>query len=186
MKATALYNGLLANPKTFLERNMISVIGIKESGLQNWTTWANGDKIRLLKANNGGQGQPAQDKFSAYSVKMTVYAGAPVFQKIPKPPAVSSKLILTGQIQGCSFVVKPTAAGVECAHMQPTADVTGTALPGKLDGPGLFVFGKGQDCGYGDGQCANVVGAVVDGAWKFWAQVVDKAEGKISKVVSIC
>jgi len=85
---------------------------------------------------------------------------------------VNSDLVFTGQLTGCSFVIKDLGGQIACTHIQPAggAAETGRGLQERLTGykvANTTIFGAKD---YGVGNQALVIGQR-SGTWSIFAQI---------------
>ena len=94
-------------------------------------------------------------------------------------------IMLTAKLTGCTFVARPVAGhpgDVEVFHQQPHLE-TGIALNTRLDVAGQQAYGRLKyDI---DVRSINVIGVRRGGAWKIYAQKVEKQNLTIRSVTRI-
>jgi len=95
------------------------------------------------------------------------------------------EIMLTAKLTGCTFVARPVAGHpgeVEVTHLQPHGE-TGVALNTRLDVAGQNAYGRLKyDI---DTRSINVIGVRRAGAWKIYAQKIEKHAMTIRSVTRI-
>ena len=83
---------------------------------------------------------------------------------------ISRRLFTTGQLSGCTFLMRRNQGTLECAHIQPGESwANGYELQDyleKLNLPGTTIYGRKQ---YRDAR-VGIIGCLKDGLWNVYAQ----------------
>lgn len=172
---------LTDTPEVFLRGNRLAIAcPTNLVGLRTVYLNAMADSYIIQTFNAGGA------RMDAYCIPMSLTATKPssaqinaVFQHVPSN-APEANFIITGQLTGCSFVVRPSATGLDLTHVQPQGS-KGAKLRRHLQKQTeLTVFGRGtKNTGnlkkYLGGKFATVIGvySANDGGWKLYAQAQD-------------
>lgn len=95
-------------------------------------------------------------------------------------------IMLTAKLTGCTFIARPAGGhppgSVEITHLQPNQE-TGFALNTRMDVAGQFAYGRLKyDI---DVRSINVIGVRQGGAWKIYAQKIEKQTLTIRSVTRI-
>jgi len=184
----ATYNALLTAPERFLTEHYVTAGGSPQpSGIQDFCLREDdnaraflrpGSFMKTLNAHPtdgvrldtstvaNGQGQ----LFQAHSVHMD--AGAQNLNFYTLDAETGPSVMVTGQLTGCSFVMRETANGLEVAHVSPGPGQTGQQLHTALADTHPNVYGAAGTSGNYDSQdrSVTVVGVRANGKWRIFAQ----------------
>jgi hypothetical protein len=186
--------GLVSGPTTeqVLQSILITIAGHPgPSGVQNYHAehYPRDGRDSLKISSNALALGPHAVLVPAHSVQMITHANTPPLGQIPGYllDGNGPDLMLTGMLNGCSFVMKANAnrTAVRCAHLQPQLGagqgsalnvhcINGAAFVGDA-GP-VLVYGRNSyPDGAGLSRSSTVLGVRRAGAWEIYAQIFDAA-----------
>lgn len=104
----------------------------------------------------------------AYYVPMLPATAATTYAGLAWTPlGLSTQLMVTVQLSGCSFLWRQNGGTLECAHLQPTGGLDGNALQTQLSGNAGGIYGRTS---YGEGRVVTLVGIRKGSDWRIYAQ----------------
>jgi len=178
--------GFLRGPTTleFLQQYLVTIAG-NPGVSQQYNYYAYDDFGRLKINANQHASPPNAHQFQAHSIQM-VESNAPGFVMGQLNGYVldgaGSDIMVTGMLNGCSFIVKANGNDVRCAHVRPAQGTRGEDLNTNAMNTSQFHGDPGNVSVYGrlnypqtatEGRSSTVLGVRKAGVWRIYQQQFD-------------